>query len=69
MDLEDAMDAYEVSLLPVPAQPAAGVTKSKRYGGKEKAADPPEDRDPNWQAEAVLALENEKYKYNGGTEA
>lgn len=69
MDLEDAVDAYEVSLLPVPAQPAAGVTKAKRYGGKEKAADPPEDRDPGWQAEAVLALENEKYKYNGGTEA
>lgn len=35
MQLDGAEDAFEVSLLPVPAQPAAGVIKSKRYGGQE----------------------------------
>lgn len=35
MELDGAKDAYEVSLVAVPAQPAAGVIKSKRYGGAE----------------------------------
>ena len=34
-DLVGAVDAYEVSLVAVPAQPAAGAIKSKRYGGNE----------------------------------
>ena len=33
IDLDGATDAYEVSLVAVPAQPAAGAIKSKRYGG------------------------------------
>lgn len=39
--LGDVCDVYEVSLVAVPAQPDAGTTKSKRYGGQE----PPEDGD------------------------
>lgn len=35
MELSKAADAYEVSLVAVPAQPGAGVVKAKRYGGKE----------------------------------
>ena len=35
MELDGAKDAYEVSLVAVPAQPGAGVIKSKRYGGAE----------------------------------
>lgn len=38
MELDGAKDAYEVSLVAVPAQPEAGVVKSKRYGGKEPDA-------------------------------
>lgn len=39
MTLGDIQDVYEVSLCAVPAQPAAGVVKSKRYGGAEPAVD------------------------------
>lgn len=35
MSLDDPKDAYEVSMVAVPAQPKAGVVKSKRYGGTE----------------------------------
>lgn len=42
MELDGAKDAYEVSLVAVPAQPEAGVVKTKRYGGKEvKEPKPP----------------------------
>ena len=66
MDLDGAADAYEVSLVAVPAQPAAGVIKSKRYGGQE----PPPDSDPTggapgentaWQDEALLELEKSRF--------
>ena len=40
--LGDVQDCYEVSLVAVPAQPEAGVTKSKRYGGEES----PEHMEP-----------------------
>ena len=63
MDLDGVADAYEISLVAVPAQPAAGVIKSKRYGGAEA----PEDSDPtgeapgedsqDWRDEALLELE------------
>lgn len=36
MNLENPLDAYEVSLVAVPAQPEAGIVKSKRYGGAEE---------------------------------
>lgn len=42
MALDGAEDAYEVSLVAVPAQKEAGVVKSKRYGGQE--APPPEEK-------------------------
>jgi len=41
--LDEAVDAYEVSLLPVPAQPGAGIVKSKRYGGQESPEDAGDD--------------------------
>lgn len=48
MELDGAKDAYEVSLVAVPAQVAAGVVKSKRYGGKDQppAPDPREANKP-----------------------
>ena len=71
MDLDGVADVYEVSLVPVPAQPAAGVIKSKRYGGQE----PPPDSDPpgepgadsqDWRDEARLELE--KHRFMEGSE-
>lgn len=61
--LDEAVDAYEVSLLPVPAQPEAGVVK--RYGGPEGPGSDPTGGAPSqignpdgaWQDEALLELE------------
>ena len=44
-------DCYEVSFVAVPAQPEAGVTKSKRYGGEE----PPEHTEPAQPGSAPCA--------------
>ncbi|WP_312611359.1 hypothetical protein [Oscillibacter sp.] len=41
MELDGAKDAYEVSLVAVPAQPGAGIIKSKRYGVPDGSQDPP----------------------------
>ena len=66
MDLDGVEDTYEVSLVAVPAQAAAGVIKGKRYGGQE----PPPDSDPTggapgentaWQDEALLELEKSRF--------
>ena len=54
-DLDGAAEAYEVSMVAVPAQREAGLIKSKRYGGAEE-----------WREEARLVLEREKYKFDGG---
>ena len=55
MELDGAADAYEVSLVAVPAQPAAGVLKSKRYGG-------PEQKDwRDWKTRAALDLEQARW--------
>ena len=63
--LDEAADAYEVSLLPVPAQPAAGVDKSKRYGGPEGPESDPTGGAPghniSWQDEALLELEKLRF--------
>lgn len=59
-DLDDITDAYEVSLVAVPAQPEAGVVKSKRYGGGE----PPQD-DGRAPQRAKARLELEKMRFGG----
>lgn len=70
-DLDDIRDAYEVSLVAVPAQREAGVIKSKRYGG----GSPPQDDSvvPNLGTAtaskalqlAKARLELEKIRYGG----
>lgn len=52
MELEGGADAYEVSLVAVPAQRQAGVVKSKRYGGKAG----------RWPERARLLLERQRYR-------
>lgn len=65
--LTGARDAYEWSFVAVPAQPAAGVVKSKRYGGQEPeggAEEPPGENGSALRlAQARLALE--KIRYGG----
>lgn len=56
IDLDGALDAYEVSLVAVPAQPAAGTVKAKRYGGGE----PPKPVSL-WAVEAALEIEKNRY--------
>ena len=51
--------SYEVSLVAVPAQPAAGIVKSKRYGA------PPEETGITWQDESLLEMEKSRF-YDGG---
>jgi len=65
-DLDDIRDAYEVSLVAVPAQPEAGVVKSKRYGGAEPQPEgaPPPDNTKAFQA-AKARLDLEKIRYGG----
>jgi len=65
-DLDDIRDVYEVSLVAVPAQPEAGVVKSKRYGGAEPLPEdaPPQDNTKTLQA-AKARLELEKNRYGG----
>ena len=63
-DLADACEAYEVSLVAVPAQPEAGVVKAKRYGGtegKEPPAPGGADDKERWADEAALALEKMRF--------
>ena len=66
MELDGARDAYEVSLVAVPAQPGAGIVKSKRYGGK---GEPPEPPDSAGEGEALRLAqarqEQEKMRYGG----
>lgn len=58
MALDNPMDVYEVSFVAVPAQPEAGVIKSKRYGGPEEPAFDPETQR---MAEAMQELETRRY--------
>ena len=61
-DLDAPRDAYEVSLVAVPAQRSAGIIKSKRYGGGAPK-DPPggEPGSDTWQDEALLELEKSRF--------
>lgn len=63
-ELDGAADAYEVSLVAVPAQPEAGTVKAKRYGGAEKPRPPAPkgaDNDEHWADEAALELEKMRF--------
>ena len=63
-ELDGAEDAYEVSLVAVPAQPGAGVVRAEGYGGAEmKEAHGPEgaDNDERWADEAALELEKMRF--------
>lgn len=63
-ELDGAADAYEVSLVAVPAQPEAGAVKAKRYGGTEKTGKPtPEGAEHTelWAEEAALELEKMRF--------
>lgn len=64
-ELTGAEDAYETSMVAVPAQPAAGVIKSKRYGGPEEPPADPQGKEPqkagDWQDEALLELEKNRF--------
>lgn len=57
-DLDGATDAFEVSLVAVPAQPAAGAIKSKRYGGAEPPQTPLAE---DWTAAAALEIEKNRF--------
>lgn len=62
MDLVGARDVYEVSLVAVPAQPAAGVVKSKRYGEPAaESGEAPEETGISWQDEALLEMEKSRF--------
>ena len=45
-------------MVAAPAQPAAGVIKSKRYGGQEPA---PKDDGQIWRDKALLELEQNRF--------
>lgn len=65
MELDGGKDAYEVSLVAVPAQPEAGIIKSKRYGG---AGTPPGEASAAEKEAFVLAkarMEQETKRYGG----
>lgn len=68
MDLDGAKDAYEVSFVAVPAQPEAGVIKSKRYGGAETPENEPQGAeapdDTLLLAHAAQELEEKRYGGN-----
>ena len=69
MELDGAHDAYEVSLVAVPAQPGAGVIKSKRYGGAEKSQEPPPDTGAEAEAlRMAQAMQEQEEKRYGGVE-
>ena len=61
-DLDAPRDAYEVSLVAVPAQRSAGIIKSKRYGGGAPEGPPGgEPGSDTWQDEALLELEKSRF--------
>ncbi len=66
MALDGAKDAYEVSLVAVPAQPAAGIIKSKRYGGQDQPQDPPAQTGEKEAMEMAQALQEQEEKRYGG---
>lgn len=67
MQLDGAKDAYEVSLVAVPAQPGAGIIKSKRYGGQGGPQEPPAETgaDDELLRMAKALQEQEEKRYGG----
>ena len=61
MALDAPQDAYEVSFVAVPAQPDAGIIKSKRYGGPDKPETPKPDPETQRMAEAMQEQETRRY--------
>lgn len=67
MELDGARDAYEVSLVAVPAQPGAGVIKSKRYGGAEAPEHEPQGAEaPDDTLRVAQAAQEQEEKRYGG---
>ena len=62
VELDEARDAFECSLVAVPSQPGAGVVKS--YGG-EDGPDPAEDGGDEAFLLARAMQEQEKLRYGG----
>lgn len=69
-DLDLVRDVYEVSLVAVPAQPAAGIVKSKRYGSEKPEEDGVEESPSQGSSitlqRAKAMLELEKIRFNNG---
>lgn len=61
MALDEPIDAYEVSFVAVPAQPEAGIIKSKRYGGPDKPEPPKDNTETQRMAEAMQEQETRRY--------
>jgi len=64
--LDEPLDAYEWSFVAVPAQPAAGVVKTKRYGGLERPQEPSENPGEEESIRMAKAVqEQETLRYGG----
>ena len=64
--LDEPLDAYEWSFVAVPAQPAAGVVKTKRYGGQDGPQEPPADTGEKEALRMAQAMqEQETLRYGG----
>ena len=64
--LEEPLDAYEWSFVAVPAQPAAGVVKNKRYGGQEEPQEPPADAGDEDALRMAKAMQEQETLRDGG---
>lgn len=69
MELDGARDAYEVSLVAVPAQPRAGIIKSKRYGGQGGLQEPPAQAGEEEGLRLAQARQRQEELRYGGTNA
>lgn len=67
MELDGARDAYEVSLVAVPAQPGAGIIKSKRYGGQGEPQEPPAKAGEEEALRLAQARQRQEELRYGGT--
>lgn len=64
-DLDEVTDAYEISFVAVPAQPGAGVTKSKRYGEEDSLVPNPAEAGDDAFLLARAMQEQEEMRYGG----